>query len=941
MNVELTEKRRWFLERMTQSPEQAQWGFELLLKRDDFSAFFDHLRDYGLFSPANNPAPVAVEQGKYLQVPYWPALDYLKACASLAGRDNDTVLAEKILGVVREVTNARLAHGGQPDNHHTHWKFAEILGDLPTISVTKGDIDLIPAWLDSRFDRGMVGHTLDKGLMRKLLASRAPEDWSKASRVLWHCSAIVWVDEEGLEKKRRKPISVMDDYWLKEFIQHNAAQLGAKARGEAVDVFADRVREVYSESVRAKASWLFRPAIEEHKQNHSWGGADNRFVEGMRDAVVAWVDADAPSATPYVDTLLGDKAEIVRRVAIHVLNERWDVLRSLLQKVIEPGFFDNGHLHELYGLLRGRFSSFTDDQKLATIEAIREIQPSASWKEPDLSLKRVQRTWLSAISGKGSEAADAWYAALQADDSLGRLSEYPDFHTYMESSWGPGPTPFRAEELIEFAKDGSIIQQLNAFEPQRVWRGPTKRALVDALEEAIGLAPSVFLEIMPTFVDAGRPYQYGLINGFKRLWDEPKGKTLEVPWDQAWPALMSFFESLLRSDDFWIEPVAEDRDLTPTRNWIPSIIAEFLRAGTREDKKSYDPGLLSRGWQLICILLERSEPAADIDKDAMTQAINTEKGKALEALFSHALRTCRVADRIRKTHVDDWDSMRPVFDAELSKCRGTNFEFSTLAGAYLANIEYLAADWLELHVDEIFPADQPDNFFCAVSGLTYAPATRSIFGLLVNHGVLDRALKLELRERSVRERLVERIALAYLWGDEELNSSRFNYFFDENRFDDLQIAANFFWSVSNQELKPEHVAKILDFWRACAEWSRRLRSPPVQLLSHLSRLSVYLKKLGAEEAALLEEVAPHVNAGYNADYFVEQLLRLVSVNPGAVSTAFGKMLETYEPTFDYEDRLKTLVRALAGQGLKEEALGLADRLRGLPGMREIFSELVQ
>src|ERR1700682_3641500 len=230
MAVALTERIRSFVQRMTQSSEQAQWGFELLLKRPNFADFFDHLRDYGLFNPANNPAPIAVEQGKYVQVPYWSALDYLVACAKLAGSNNDMALAEKVLGVLREVTKASLDHGGQPDNHHTHWKFAEILGDLPTLAITAGDIDLIPAWLNSRFDRGMVGHALDKGLMRNLLESQMPEDWSKASRVLWHCSIVDWVDEEGLEQKRKKPVSIMDDYWLNEFIQPNAGRLGSKAR---------------------------------------------------------------------------------------------------------------------------------------------------------------------------------------------------------------------------------------------------------------------------------------------------------------------------------------------------------------------------------------------------------------------------------------------------------------------------------------------------------------------------------------------------------------------------------------------------------------------------------------------------------------------------------------------------------------------------------------
>ena len=41
---------------------------------------------------------------------------------------------------------------------------------------------------------------------------------------------------------------------------------------------------------------LFRPAIEEHQQNYDWRGPYNRFVEGLRDSVLAWLDADTDAA---------------------------------------------------------------------------------------------------------------------------------------------------------------------------------------------------------------------------------------------------------------------------------------------------------------------------------------------------------------------------------------------------------------------------------------------------------------------------------------------------------------------------------------------------------------------------------------------------------------------------------------------------------------------
>ncbi len=45
----------------------------------------------------------------------------------------------------------------------------------------------------------------------------------------------------------------------------------------------------------------------------------------------------------------------------------------------------------------------------------------------------LQRNWLSAISGNGYTPVDEWFKKLEADPKIGKLSEHPDFHSYMET----------------------------------------------------------------------------------------------------------------------------------------------------------------------------------------------------------------------------------------------------------------------------------------------------------------------------------------------------------------------------------------------------------------------------------------------------------------------------------------------------------------------------
>jgi hypothetical protein len=160
----------------------------------------------------------------------------------------------------------------------------------------------------------------------------------------------------------------------------------------------------------------------------------------------------------------------------------------------------------------------------------------------------------------------------------------------------------------------------------------------------------------------------------------------------------------------------------------------------------------------------------------MTQAINSSKGKAIEALFSHALRACRLSDLGGKGHAAAWAEMKPVFDQEIGRCKEGNYEFSTLTANYIANLDYIDRSWLQTNIGSIFPREFLANFHCALEGLAYAQATRQVYSLLLDGGVLDFALRQESKGRHAREKLVERIALAFLWATRNLTARVFPIF---------------------------------------------------------------------------------------------------------------------------------------------------------------------
>lgn len=941
MTLQTTSKLKLFVQRMTESDEQAEWGFKLLLKRGDFEEFFDLLDEAGLFSPEKNLGPVPGDQPGYVRIPYWHALNYLEAVAKVAGERNDINLANKVMGVVRNVSQFRDPDGSFRDNYHTFRVFAEILGLVPPETVTDDDLQLIPSWLSSNYERSLAAIELDKGLIKKLLESESADNWQKACVILEQCTVINWIDEREFDGKRKKPLTLVDDYWLHKLITHHASSFGQKAGRNAAEILLARLRELFSVTGTDEICWLSRPAIEEHEQNHSWEEVTNLFVEGARDVLLAWIGHDATDAHEFACHLLSDESEIVRRIGIHVLNEHWGKLRDCYLMNVGPELFDDGHLHELYRFLKIRFSEFTNEEKEATLDAIRRIPRPGDTDKSDSYLKSTQRNWLSSMAGKGFEPVDTWYAQLEADESVGKLRDQPDFLTYMESSWGPGPSRYSVNELVEFARNGSIVERLNEFQQTDSWRGPTTRALADMLVEAIKAEPFLFAQNINQFLAAKRPYQYGVIDGLKSAWDAlPSDKDL-TDWDKVWEALVGFIENLIADPCFWEETVVEDRDPTPDRDWIPPVIADLLESGTKNDNKAYSRELLPRTWNLIGILLEKLAPASEAQEDALTQAINTPKGKTIEALINQALRECRLSDGAAQSHVDTWLRMEPTFNNELSKCKNSNFEFSALSGMYIANFHYMSMEWLTEKIGEIFPTEYPVNYSCALEGLAYAPASKPVYLLLRDSGVIVWALKNAPAGRHSREKLIERIALAYLWGEEELDQPRFTCLFEEGSESDLIEISRYFWGIKRHALKQDQNERVLKFWERCLDWGAKVTEQPTKLLSSLSMLSCYINTLSEKEKSLLFAVAPFVHVNYNADWFVDNLIRLVDIDPATVSALLKKTLESNKPNFDYQDKYKTLVSKIAQHGFKTEALGLANDLRHMDGMQDLFENISQ
>lgn len=932
----LNSNQRGFVEIMKQGEESEEDGFIILAKRPDAYIFLDELLEQGLIAPRKAKGPVPVGNEGLVNLPYWRGFDYLVAISKQAAERNDIPLAKKVAKVIGDFSEN--ATSQQRENFHTWGALADALSALPLEAITNFEIEAIRHWLSSKYDRSFVAESLGLKLLPRLIESGLPEQ-----RVM----ALELFDTLTGFKKKKGPRSEseeddygaeVDGYWVNEIIRKNLASLVAREPRCTADIFRRRLSEAFSRH-REKSSWLYRPAIEDHDQNMRWHAAENISVEGLRDTLVSWLSADLQNAAAYVSNLFTHGKQIERRIAIHIFNRHFGLLRFLTPTFVTPALLDMGLIHESYTLLKERGAQFSPGEVTIILDAVNAMTLPSHEQDPseDGRLEYLKARWLSALVEAGIPAAAERIATFER--KYGPVGENPDFLSYHTSFTGPGPSPFSKAEILGFLLDGSLIDRLNAFVEQKSWLGPNKRALSDTLEEAVVESPRDFLAARKDFLMASPTYQYAFLSGYLRLWGNERAKPVGLDWETVWPALIDWVWTVISSEGFWGEPANSDPNMTPNRNWFVHEVAELVQAGTRDDKHAIAASELSNLRKIVAMLLAKMppEPVGAVS-NAVNHVINSGRGKALEALVNFALRSARVEDKQGNGHKDLWgNSLEPLFQAEIDRVPAGNQEFVVLFGQYVAQLMYLSTDWLESNIRKVFRPGSTD-FKLAIAGLAYASSNRSVYKMLAKHGIIENSLALEDQENSGRERIVERVAIALLWSEETLDGEAFNSFFQKNQSDDLEKVANVYWSARSEKLSPDQIEFVREYWRRASDWAIAKKSGGDKLSSALLQLLSYFESFNDMDQVRVLSLIKRSGPDDRNWFLGEEFDRLADAMPEFIGHAIIAYLGVSRPFYDHDNHLLSATRKVLGTN-REIAMEITNQLRHVSTFKELYAEI--
>lgn len=713
---------------------------------------------------------------------------------------------------------------------------------------------------------------------------------------------------------------LIDSYHLGEALKPSALLLGERCGKRGIDLLTARLRERLGASEEDSGWSLWRSAIEEHEQDGHKDGVRHVLVDVCRDALLAICRKHLVDGAAALADVLLSKSPTIARIGIYVCGEQYGSYGGLFwTKAKFEWFVELPYWHEVFWLIKKNFSRFPAADRKRFMRVVNESK--GDWKEGTNTqeLDSIhRRDLLHPAFGHGDDELDAMYLALV--EKHGNVGEHPDFHIYMGGAdWIGEKSPVDLDSLARMP-DEELFALMKSFLPAaNVWGGPSHRGLGENISAAVRGSTHPFPQNMSIFLDVNPTYQHGLLRGLQQRISEDKRS---IDWQQA----LDFMLSISSSQSFVAELSREPTEgFQPNVFWVTSAIADLIKAGAKNEPSGIPKGEIDKAVSLLIHLLKvtKGEQAVTA-RDAVSQAINSSRGRILETLINIALliRRDEVSTGLEQSEI--WRRIEPIFDIELaSSSIGQNAEFATLGALYLPNLHYLSPKWAAANFDLFFPAQNDEAWRCAVQGFSYQHHMYEwIYIALRSAGHLERILQTSDLPDSASSRTVQFIGLAYLQGIEALEPGNCHILWkivSDHREEELCELCWFFWTMrGGASLTSGKKSKVLDFWFAVSETLHGTRNLNPKLQSALSLLAVYIETPNDRSEKAWMQAAPYAQVSHHGYILVENLLRLAKTAPKVVAKVFKAALTGFIPDYKREGVI-ACVELLAEQGLLEDA----------------------
>jgi hypothetical protein len=742
INTEILEQA---IAQIQKSPEHYSYFFNKLQKPD----WIKPLLERGFFKEP----PSVNREGEYLSVPFWPESQYL---SRMAKKDPENTY-HALLGIP------------PTDNPRVHEDILEAVAKLPSSfahQLAKKELVWIKAQKSLYFSlpetlAQLISVFCDQGLdnfavqiSRELLTLKSGENGELGPKI--------------------------NVYQYEKLLTEQIPGLIIAAKFKALSMLAELLLQIVmnegNQEEMRDFSWIWRRAIEDHRQNGSYKDIPDLVVESTRDAAVSLIQNGLASAEEVLDFFKQYNWPIFKRISLHIIRVAVDDNTIIAENVLNRESFDSIDIrHEYFLLLRDCFGKLNPNQQAEFLQWI-ENGPDqqtfvdgfnlATAKAPtDAECEKYvlswQRDWLSAIEAylQGTWKDKLTFLREQCGNEL-----HPEFPSYIETGW-VGPTSPMNEETLKHMDISDLVKFLKDWQGDRTFRGATPEGLGRVLTYIIENSPQPYAEHADQFIDLKPTYVRNILWGFNQAIKQNRN----FDWEKVLLLMQWVVEQevIKTSDEQRQYMLDEDPDWTWTRRNVGMLVAQSLES---------DPPVLTLEqrapiWAILDLLLKDEEPTIEQERessmDPVTLSINTVRGIALNSVVYYSL-WIQNQLKLQGISEDQMFTLMPEVSAALTdSIRAENtLAVRSVYGRWLPQFIALDKSWFVNHYHDFFPSDPTKSIWASVvweTYLTFWQVSTDIFDLLENQYInsVDGLNSENTSPTKIEQNLAEHIIILY------------------------------------------------------------------------------------------------------------------------------------------------------------------------------------
>lgn len=691
----------------------------------------------------------------YFLTPYWHELDYVKRITVDAAKNNDMLTLRLISKIISDIIEN---NSGYPriDNPKIDRLVAEIISRLPKEFISAEMVKYLRIALETEWGNSEISAELSISVLPNLMKINQKE---MVCTLLEMCFS--------LSKKGYCGTTMMDNFWLDEFIKKNIVEIATLCGNEIINLCLEKLN-VFS---------IGDDKYQYYTETFTKTSLQNMHFENYEQALIITLvgvidNIENANVGKLMNSLLKQEHTLLRRLKIYILNKHFTILSSFFWKLIENPI-DEETEGELLELIEYNCEYFTDNQQQILLEWIKKADfyiPSKYVGNNEM-IEKIQKyrrlKFLEALNGIRNE--EVQNLQIQYSNETKDLIE-PVKVTGLPSK----------DEMIKKTNNQIVDTIRSKYEEINLPRMET--ILLTLFEAVIEDDPKKISSDMRPFLQLPWCYKNKLVHCFARakITDE------EINWTEV----IGFIHEIVQDDNYWDSMGSHNHDpyrlvLGSIFNILEYLIDEKVFSSIIEIRNKYE--------SVLALLTERIGSTAKIGEDHTDMRLGNHLARTFCIILEYHFqlnkldmpKTCR-----------NWAINIFLEQANLKKTP----ELFAVIGAYLRKLVKMEPR-LTMEMCKKFP-DTEELFFqtAFVNYLTYYSwPTIKVYKKLKALGYYQRAIKLKM-PKEANNALVFHLVVGFFHGWEDGDQFvLLEKLISEKDFDHLKEV------LKNISIKSEHI----------------------------------------------------------------------------------------------------------------------------------------